>query len=71
LTGISTKALKGDDTTYATLEARIEGITQLRNQIADQMIAMLEAAAFDRQPIDVGVARRLIAEANDLLRVAP
>jgi hypothetical protein len=71
LTGISTKALKGDDTTYAALEAQIEGITARRNQIARQMIDMLEGAAFDRRPIDVGVADRLIAEAYDLVAVAP
>jgi hypothetical protein len=67
LTGISTEALKGDDTTYAALEAQIEGITARRNQIARQMIDMLEDAAFDRRPIDVGMADRLIAEAYDLL----
>ncbi|HEX3440345.1 MAG TPA: hypothetical protein VHT93_08360, partial [Pseudolabrys sp.] len=52
LTGISTKALKGDDTTYAALEAQIEGITARRNQIAGEMIDMLEDAAFNRRPID-------------------
>jgi hypothetical protein len=31
------------------------------------MIDMLEDAAFDRRPIDVGMADRLIAEAYDLL----
>jgi hypothetical protein len=31
------------------------------------MIAMLEAAAFDNQPIDETKALRLIGEANDLL----
>ena len=67
LTGISTTALAGDDTTYAILEAQIQAITAKRNDIAGQMIAMLEAAAFNNQPIDEAKAGQLIREANDLL----
>ena len=67
LTGISTTALKGDDSTYAALEARLGAITARRNQIADQMIAMLENAAFNGQPIDEAAVRRLIEEAYDLI----
>jgi hypothetical protein len=67
LTGISTTALAGDDATYAILEAQIQAITAQRNDIAGQMIAMLEAAAFDNQPIDETKAVQLIGEANDLL----
>ena len=71
LTGISTKALKGDDTTYAALGAKIEAITARRNQIAGQMIDMLEDAAFDHRPIDVEKADRRIAEAYDLIASVP
>jgi hypothetical protein len=71
LTGISTTALAGDDATYAILEAQIRAITARRNDIAGQMIAMLEAAAFDNQPIDEAKAVRLIGEANDLLASIP
>ena len=66
LTGISTTALK-DDATYASLEARLDSITKRRNQIAGEMIEMLEAAAFDYRPIDRAAAARLIDQAYDLL----
>jgi arylsulfatase A-like enzyme len=71
LTGISTTALKGDDATYASLEARLDAITKRRNQIAGEMIEMLEAAAFDNRPIDRAAAARLIDEAYDLLDSVP
>jgi hypothetical protein len=71
LTGISTKALKGDDATYALLETRIEAITAQRNKIAGKMIDMLEDAAFADRPIDLTKARRLIEEAYDLLDSVP
>jgi hypothetical protein len=67
LTGISTRALTGDEATYAALEAHIVDITNRRNDIAGQMIAMLEAAAFTGQPIDEQKAKQLIDQANDLL----
>jgi len=65
LTGISTTALKGDDATYAALEAQINAITAQRNQIAGRMIDMLEDAAFNYRSIDEAEAGRLIAEAYD------
>ena len=71
LTGISTNALKGDDANYATLEAQIKSITAKRNNIAGQMIAMLEDAAFKNQPIDEAVAASLIKQAKDLIASLP
>lgn len=71
LTGISTTALKGNDATYASLEARIDAITARRNQIAGKMIDILEDAAFGGQPINEAEARRLIDEAYDLLDSVP
>jgi len=71
LTGISTTALAGDDVTYAILEAQIQAITAKRNDVAGQMMAMLEAAAFNNQPIDEAKAVQLIGEANDLLASIP
>ena len=50
---------------------RIEAITARRNQIAGQMIDMLEDAAFNSQSIDVSKANRLIAEAYDLIASVP
>jgi arylsulfatase A-like enzyme len=67
LTGISTQALKGDDATYAALESKLVDLTNRRNEIAGQMIAILENAAFSGQEVDEGAARHLIDEANDLL----
>ena len=67
LTGISTAALEGNDATYARLEASLDRITTQRNQIAGEMIEMLEAAAFEDHPIDRAAAARLIDEAYDLL----
>ena len=67
LTGPSTEALKGNDNVYASFENEIVEITNRRNAIAGQMIAMLENAAFNGQKIDEGAAKRLIAEAQDLL----
>jgi hypothetical protein len=71
LTGISTTALSGDDATYATLEAQIKSITTSRNNIASQMISMLEDAAFNNHPIDEAKAQQLIDQANDLLASIP
>ena len=71
LTGISTAALSGDDSTYTALEAQIRDITTRRNEIAGRMIDMLENAAFAHRPVDEGQAWRLIAAANDLLASVP
>ncbi len=68
LTGISTPALEGDATTYTRLEDKIVDLTNRRNAIAAQMIAMLEAAAFQNQAIDEHQANRLIDQAEDLLQ---
>jgi len=65
--GLSTTALAGNATTYATLEARIAHITQTRDALAAQMIAMIEGAEFDGVPLDERAADRLIAQANALL----
>lgn len=67
LTGVSTQALKGDDATYANLESQIVDLTNKRNAIASQMIAMLEQAAFDNHAINEAEAQRLIDEAQALL----
>ena len=67
LAGISTRALKGDDATYAALEDKIVDLTAKRNQIAGKMIAMLEGAAFQGHEIDEEAAEHLIDQAEDLL----
>lgn len=69
LMGMSTRALSSTDpNVYNTLESRLSDITQQRNGIAGQMIAMLEAAAFDNKAIDEQLAKSLIDQANDLLK---
>ena len=71
LTGISTTALKGSDATYNSLEEQIKAITNRRNEIAANMIEMLENAAFDDQPINEAKAVQLIGQAFDLLDSLP
>jgi hypothetical protein len=67
LTGISTKALGGDDATYSLLEAQIQDITAKRNNLAGQMIKMLEDAAFNDRPINEAKAATLIKQAYELI----
>jgi hypothetical protein len=67
LIGISTRALKGDDTTYAALEDKIVDLTARRNQIAGEMIEILEGAAFDGRDVNESQARHLIEQAEELL----
>jgi hypothetical protein len=64
---ISTAALNGDDATYAKLEAQLVHITDVRNAIAQKMIAMLEGAAFDNKPVNRLQAELLIVEAEALV----
>jgi hypothetical protein len=64
---ISTAALNGDDATYARLEAELSRLTEVRNAIAQKMIAMLEGAAFDNKPIDRIKAELLTIEAEALV----
>jgi hypothetical protein len=56
-----------DDSSYANIENKLNLITNERNNLAKQMIALLEGAAFDGQDIDKDQAEQLIAEAQALL----
>ena len=67
LKGISTQALEGDDQTYDKLETKLTNLTAERDDIAGNMIELLENAAFNKQPIDEGAANRLIERAENLL----
>jgi len=53
------------------LEAQIRAVTARRNEIAGQMIEMLEDAAFKGQPINAPIAASLIGQAYDLLASVP
>jgi arylsulfatase A-like enzyme len=68
---ISTAALKGDDATYARLEAQLNQLTDARDLIAAEMIDMLEAAVFDNQPLDEPQANALIGGARALIASVP
>jgi len=63
----STTALSGDNATYTSIENQLSALTDQRNAVASQMIAMLEAAAFDGRAIDQKTAQALIAQGQALL----
>ena len=63
----STQALQGDNATYATIESQLTALNHQRDNIASQMIAMLNAAAFDGRPINKARARDLIRQGENLL----
>lgn len=67
---VSTTALESNvagDATYVRLEGSLAAITDQRDDIAGQMSALLEAAAFDGRPIAEDRAERLIERAQELL----
>ena len=59
-----------DDSTYATLENQLSALDARRDALAGQMIALLEGAEFNGQPISRHRARHLEAEARSLLAAA-
>jgi hypothetical protein len=67
----STKALESgnaaDDSTYTQLENKLLSITGERNALASQMIALLQGAEFNGQPIDKSQARQLIDQGQALI----
>jgi hypothetical protein len=67
---VSTRALESNasgDSTYTQLENQLSSINNQRDALAAQIIAVLEAAEFNGQPIDQQQAKQLIAQANALL----
>src|SRR5262249_25562229 len=56
-----------DDSSYTDLENQLSSITTERNSLASQMIALLEGAEFDGQPITQQQAQPLIAQGQALL----
>lgn len=64
---VSTTALAGDDATYAALEASLAAISDQRDALAAQMLALLDGAEFHNQPLRHHDARRLVAQAHGLL----
>lgn len=67
----STKALESNtpgDREYNQIEKQLSDVTALRDNIASQMAAMINAAEFNGQPISVPQARQLIQQAKGLLK---
>ncbi|HXN01015.1 MAG TPA: hypothetical protein VN973_03900 [Candidatus Dormibacteraeota bacterium] len=63
----STQALQGNAATYATIEGQLTALNNQRDAIAVQMIAILNAAAFNGKAINERHARDLIQQAENLL----
>ena len=64
---VSTTALAGDDATYAALEAALEAISDQRDALAAQMIALLDGAEFHGQRLRRRDVHDLVAQAHRLL----
>jgi hypothetical protein len=68
---VSTNALESgnatDDSTYTNLENKLSSITNERDALASQMIALLEGAEFNGQAINGSQAQQLIAQGQALL----
>ena len=56
-----------DDSPYSSIEDSIEALTRERDSLATKMKSLLDAAAFQSNPIDEQQAKQLIAQGNDLL----
>jgi hypothetical protein len=66
----STRAVKSsstNDATYASIESSIENLTTQRDELAGQIKAALNAAAFDGQPLNEKQAKAWIDQAQSLL----
>ncbi|HYT12637.1 MAG TPA: hypothetical protein VEL12_07605 [Candidatus Nitrosopolaris sp.] len=70
----STNAIKSgstsDDSTYTNLENQLAALTNDRNALAGQMIALLEGAEFNGQAIDQHTAQSLVAQGQALIAQA-
>src|SRR5438132_7821711 len=67
---VSTRALESNasgDSTYTQVENQLISINNQRDALAAQMIALLEAAEFNGQPVNQQQAQQLISQGNALL----
>ena len=67
LTGIATRAAESSDAVYAALDQKIVSLTARRNEIAGEMLEILEGAEFNATPVVPWRAAQLIFEAEQLL----
>jgi hypothetical protein len=65
---VSTRALAGDDNTYANLESALSALTQQRDAVAAQIIQLLEGAEFQGKPIDFRSTVSLLSQSAELLK---
>jgi hypothetical protein len=65
---VSTRALAGDDNTYANLESALSALTQQRDAVAAQIIQLLEGAEFQGKPIDFKSTVSLVSQSAELLK---
>jgi hypothetical protein len=67
---VSTKALAGDDATYAALEGALSHLTDQRDALAATIAEQLEAAEFGEQALDEASVKSLVQQAHDLIEQA-
>jgi hypothetical protein len=60
-------SITSNDTTYNNYLTTIANITSTRNNLAAQMMSLLNGAAFSRQPIQPKQANDLISQGNQLI----
>jgi hypothetical protein len=63
----STRAIAGDDATYASIEGKIADLTSQRDALAAQIRAGLDGAAFSGQTLSEKQAKQWIKQARSLL----
>jgi hypothetical protein len=59
-----------DDHRYARVDGQVQSIAMERDALASQIKVLLEGVAFHGRPFDQGLAERLIAQSNALLKRA-
>jgi arylsulfatase A-like enzyme len=64
---VSTKALVGDDASYAALEAALSNLTDQRDALAATIAGQLEAAEFGGQGLDENSVKSLVQQAQALI----
>jgi hypothetical protein len=65
---LSTRALTGNDATYARVEGELSALTTARDALAAKIIAKLEGAEFRSEPLDLVSSFVLAEEGEALLR---
>jgi len=64
---LANRSILSDDTTYANFLSTIGAITSERDALAQQIISLLNGAAFANQPIDEDQEDRLVHRGRALI----